>query len=160
MPSTNPRRPADRRGTRSAGPPTRPVLAAAALIMLTHTGCGGSGTTPSSDVAKASLESALSAWMAGTPPGSIDASTPPIQAVDSVWRSGRKLDDFEIVGEAGNGSPREFVVQLTHGDPPARQEARYLVIGTGPIWIYRAEDYERVIKMDDNPSEKKPVRRR
>ena len=36
--------------------------------------------------------------------------------------------------------------------PPATREARYVVVGRGPVLVYREEDYTRAMNMDNNPT--------
>ncbi len=35
--------------------------------------------------------------------------------------------------------------------PPGDQSVRYFVHGRDPVWVYREEDYKRMINMDNNP---------
>jgi hypothetical protein len=48
---------------------------------------------------------------------------------------------------------------LHHGSPGAAEDARYMVVGTGPIWVYREEDYQRMINMDNSPTTRPASRR-
>ena len=73
------------------------ALALAALLTASS-GCGSDTAryTPTADVARKSLEAALTAWRDGRPIGSIEGAAPPVRAVDSSWRSGEKLAAFQV----------------------------------------------------------------
>jgi hypothetical protein len=142
---------------------TRRDLRFLLLLPLVCSGCSfvwGGSATPSSGGAREALEKSLTAWKAGKRPGMIDGTTPPVQAVDSKWLAGRKLDSFEILREEPSEVERLFVVKLVRGNPAVAEEARYLVVGTGPIWVYRDEDYQRMLNMDDNPVPRRGARAR
>ncbi len=124
-------------------------------------GCGrGSDATPPADLARSALERSLEAWKNGGRPGEIAGGEVAIQAVDSLWLSGRKLESFQILREEGGEGDRRFMVTLSYPKPAKPQDARYVVLGQGPIWVYREEDYLRMINMDDNPTFQKGARTR
>lgn len=54
----------------------------------------------SEDVAKQSLEKALSQWVAGKKPEALAAQSPQIYVNDADWKEGRKLAKFEVAGPA------------------------------------------------------------
>jgi hypothetical protein len=112
------------------------------------------------DVARKSLEAALTAWRDGRPIGSIEASSPPVRVVDSSWRSGEKLEAFQVLGEGDVDGRKEFTVRLTMEEPRGEKEARYIVHGRDPIWVYRGEDFARAMDMDNQPEPPRPRRRR
>jgi hypothetical protein len=138
----------------------RPIGPTVLMFALLLTGCRGDLTTPPADLARSALERSLGAWQAGGRPGTIEGSEPPIQVVDSTWANGRKLDSFQVLNEEGGTGDRRFDVRLTQRQPDAEIDARYVVLGQGPVWVYRMEDYERMINMDDNPGPSKSRRRR
>ena len=35
--------------------------------------------------------------------------------------------------------------------PAGDQSVRYVVHGRDPVWVYREEDYKRMLNMDNNP---------
>jgi hypothetical protein len=126
------------------------------LVPLTLAGCGANAhPAPPADVARSALERALSAWKDGGLPGVILGSEPTVQVVDSFWQAGRKLGAFEVLREEGGESDHRFDVRLTLRKPDATQEAHYVVLGQGPIWVYRAEDYQKMADMDNNPLPRK-----
>lgn len=132
------------------------------LALLILAGCGGAGpqARPAADVARTSLEKALSSWKDGGRPGEVPGSDPPVQVVDSAWQSGRKLGSFEILRAEAADQDQRFTVRLNLLDPAADQETLYVVLGQGPVWVYREEDYRRMINMEDNPTPAKEKRRR
>lgn len=137
--------------------PLGPTGLALALFL---TGCRGDATTPPAELARSALERSLGVWQAGGRPGTIEGAEPLIQVVDSAWANGRKLESFEVLKEEGGNGDRRFDVRLTQRQPDAETEARYVVLGQGPVWVYRMEDYERMINMDDNPGPSRSKRRR
>jgi hypothetical protein len=131
----------------------RLALMAASLLVSLLTGCGASSARfkPTSDEARSSLETALTAWRDGKPYGSVVA-TPPIQVGDSAWQAGDQVESFEIGEELDDGDgTKQFVVAIKMKKPPGNQSVRYYVHGRDPVWIYREEDYKRMLNMDNNP---------
>ena len=106
---------------------------------------------PTSGEARSSLEAALTAWRDGKPYGSVEA-TPPVQVADSAWQAGQQVESFEIGDEEDDGDgTKQFAVTLKMKKPPGDQSVRYFVHGRDPVWVYREEDYKRMINMDNNP---------
>jgi hypothetical protein len=132
------------------------------LLPLICAGCdmvwGGSAATPSSDRAREALEKSLNTWKNGKPPGMVEGTSPPVQAVDSKWQSGSRLESFEILREDPAGVERRFIVNLHLAKPSMTAETSYLVVGSGPIWVYREEDYQRMLNMDNNPDPRRKAR--
>ena len=106
--------------------------------------------TPSSEKARQALEVALTHWQAGNASGPVPGTSPVVQAVDSKWKPGQKLQGFEILGEEApstdGAAPRFFKVRLTPANGPPL-EARYVVVGIDPLWVYREEDYKAMSGM-------------
>jgi hypothetical protein len=133
------------------------IVAALPLVSLL-TGCGASHArfTPTSVEARTSLEAALTAWRDGKPFGPIEA-TPPVQVADSAWEAGQQVESFEIGEEKDEGDgTKQFVVAVKMKKPPGDQSVRYFVHGHDPVWVYREEDYKRMINMDNNPVTNSP----
>lgn len=133
---------------------------AAILTLLVLAGCGGPSTVPSGDAARAALEQALNAWKSGSSPGDLPGTTPPVQAVDSTWRAGRKLASFEIVREEPAEDERRFVVRRQIDSEKEPDEVLYIVFGRDPVRVYAEDDYRRLIEMDNNPAPRKKAGRR
>jgi hypothetical protein len=135
------------------------LIAALPLVGL-FSGCGSSLAryTPTTDEAKSSLEAALTAWRDGKPIGPI-AANPPVQVADSAWQAGQQVGSFEIGDEQDDGDgTKQFVVKVKMKKPPGEQSVRYFVHGRDPVWVYREEDYKRMINMDNNPVQSSPAR--
>jgi hypothetical protein len=140
------------------------LLAMLPLLSL-FAGCGASHARykPTSDEARSSLDAALSAWRDGKPYGSINV-TPPVHVGDSAWQSGKQIESFQIGEEQDDGDgTKQFVVTIKMKKPASEQSVRYFVHGRDPVWVYREEDYKRMLNMDNNPappSSSKPAHRR
>jgi hypothetical protein len=131
------------------------LLAVAAL-----SGCGSASNAhqPAASTARAALDSALSAWKNDEGADTLASKSPSVQAVDSHWRAGQRLASYEVVKEEPGEGDQRFTVLLTEDDPKNKskapvssKEVTYVVIGHDPIWVYRDEDYTRLLNMDDNP---------
>jgi hypothetical protein len=95
------------------------------------------------------LEAALSAWKGGQAHGRVANSAPAIEVLDSKWKAGQRLADYQIVKEepaAGTG-PRWFTVRLTLQKAAAPQEVRYAVVGIDPLWVYSEDEYKKLSGM-------------
>lgn len=130
------------------------VFVLAALVLAAAAGgCGKSAESyvPASEDAKSMLERALTAWKTGAAPGRIEPAASgqvPLEAVDTDWRAGRKLQAFEIVSEKPRSDgPRQFSVRLTLSGSAAPVEATYYIVGQDPIWIFRDRDYMQTTTM-------------
>jgi hypothetical protein len=131
------------------------------LVAVTAlSGCGSSSNAhqPAASAARAALDSALSAWKNGEGPDTLASKSPSVQAVDSHWRAGQKLTSYEVVKEEPGEGDQRFTVRLAEDDPKNKakssastKEVTYVVIGRDPIWVYRDEDYTRLLNMDNNP---------
>lgn len=111
-------------------------------------------TTPGPECYREAVRNPVTSY-----PGTIAGAEPAIEVVDSSWQGGRKLASFEILREEGGEQDRRFVVRLHHPvapreKSPEEEEVPYRVIGKGPTWVYREEDYARVLNMDNGPVEK------
>jgi hypothetical protein len=135
-----------------------PFFAALALAFVA--GCDGARAyTPDSGFARKALESALSAWQNGSKPEQLAAATPSVNALDFQWQGGQALESFEVSKEeAGEGATKRFAVSLklkpkSASDKKAASpvDVHYIVVGRDPVWVYRDEDYTRLLNMDNNP---------
>jgi hypothetical protein len=97
---------------------------------------------PSESKARTALETALTAWKNSMPPGTIQTSSPAIEALDSQWRNGKKLESFEIVSSEKNQDLTWFSVKLQlKGEP--QKEVKYVVIGIDPLNVFSEADYQQ-----------------
>jgi hypothetical protein len=123
-----------------------------ALAMTCCLGCGPDPperqrlAPPAPAAARAALAAALDAWKAGRPPGPVASRSPAAVAVDSSRQADPppRLKSFTILGEVGGDDRRLFAVRLALDSPPEERDARYLVIGQDPLWVFRQEDYELI----------------
>jgi hypothetical protein len=124
-----------------------------AFFLLIGGGCGGSGkaSRPADDVARTALESALKTWRDGGKPGTVAGTDPPVQVLDTPWGLGDRLASYEILGEETGTAEKQFAVRLTLSKPEKVQEVKYYVIGQGPVMVFRDEDYQRNVNMEDGP---------
>jgi hypothetical protein len=118
---------------------------AAVLAAVTLAGCstGPKVAAPvEPDRARAALRTALDAWKAGRPIGSLADASPPIVAQDFDWMAGARLDDYAVLddGKAEDANLRvkvQLAVRPAKG-AAARKTVTY-VVGTDPaLTVFRA----------------------
>lgn len=129
------------------------------LTALFAAGCGG-GKAPlaSDETARQAVETALNAWKEGKPPGAVASTPQSIEAIDSHWAAKEELASFTLgATESGEGN-RIVPAKLTMKNPPAEVDTRYYVVGGGPIFVYRDEDYQHMINMENGPPPTPPGR--
>ncbi|HEV3167044.1 MAG TPA: hypothetical protein VGZ22_23745 [Isosphaeraceae bacterium] len=147
--------------------PARGVVSVAMVALgLACAGCGekmSGAYVPSTQTARQALETALQAWQNGQKPEEVAKAASPVNVMDQVWQSGQKLNGFTIVSEDPSDDTKKFTVSLDLTDPKGKsknvkREAHYYVLGQGPIWVYREEDYMRMVNMDNNtqPAQRRP----
>jgi hypothetical protein len=128
-------------------------------VIVSGIACGRSAVPPA-DVARSALETALTAWRDGKKPADVAQASPPIQAVDNEWTTGRKLVSFEIGDEKPSETDKQFVVKLKFDKATKDEEVTYVIIGTDPVAVYREADFLRMLNMDNNPKSKPTSKRR
>ncbi len=112
---------------------------------------------PDLSPSRAALAVSLDAWKAGRrASGVLIGSKPSVGVVDST-RTERPLLDYEVVGPLMPvEKARPFAVRLVLGSPRETVDARYLVLGRDPLWVFRQDDFERMLhwehKMDAGAS--------
>jgi hypothetical protein len=138
-------------------------LHALAIFIVCLAGCRDAAEkpvelgVPGYAASKAALIASLNAWKANhRESGVIVGSNPAIGIVDAT-RTERSLLDYEVLGPLMVvQKARSFSVRLTLDTPPETVSARYLVMGRDPLWVFRQEDFERMIhwehKMDNAPA--------
>jgi hypothetical protein len=115
-------------------------------------GCGGAQRVPTDlrppdlESSKSALIASLEAWKADhRASGVLIRSKPSIGIVDST-RADRPLLGYEVVGPLMTvGKARPFAVRLILGEPHETVATRYLVLGLDPLWVFRQEDFERML---------------
>jgi len=125
-------------------------------------GCGGGAKAfaPRGASAREALDATLTAWKNGEKPDALASRSPAVHAVDSHWRSGQSLQSFEVVQEEAGEGVQRFSVKLTTKEGGAKSkdvhaDATYVVVGRDPVWVYRDDDYARLLGMEDNPQPRK-----
>ena len=122
---------------------TNRLAAVAAATLLAGCSVGPKLAAPvEPDKARAALRTALDAWKAGKPIGSLAEASPPIVAQDFDWLAGAKLDDYAVLdeGKAEDANLRvrvQLTVRPAQG-APAKKTVSY-VVGTDPkLTVFRA----------------------
>jgi hypothetical protein len=132
-----------------------PGVVALALYGIASFSEGSSATssfarfTPSEESARNALEAALRSWQLRNPPGKVAGSnSPEVMLVDTCRRPGQTVEHFTILGEAAGDGPRCFAVRVCLSNPDEEQHLRFVVFGVDPLWVYRCEDYEMMIRWE------------
>ena len=121
-----------------------------ALAILAGCG-GGSAPLPSRDSARQALRTSLDAWKAGRPPSSLAGEKPSIEIVDFEWNARKVLADYSLGQEASGQGVQALSASLTIKGEPGPKEVKYMVLGLDPMRIFRDEDYNRAMNMDNAP---------
>jgi hypothetical protein len=99
--------------------------------------------------ARDALEKSLNAWRESPDVERTANAVKPIMFVEQQQPAGQRLTGFEVLGEtAGYEGYRRFLARLSLEDPEEAITAAYYVFGQGPIWVYRAEDFDMIMHMD------------
>ena len=126
------------------------ALVGALPLVSLLTGCGASPApyAPTSDEARTSLETALTAWRDGKPCVRIEG-TPAIEIVDSNWQAGQQIESFQIGEEQENANGnKQFAVTVKMKKPPGDKSFQYVIFGRGPVWVCQEEDFKKSGNMD------------
>jgi hypothetical protein len=127
--------------------PTRQALywrLAAALVLLSVTGCGGTPAPSPADEnqARQTLDQALSSWQKGEKAEAMKNANPSIHISDPSWERGATLKKFEVEGTGKpSGAERAFTVTLWLTDSKGKESRQQVVykVGTQPIFtVFRA----------------------
>jgi hypothetical protein len=132
------------------------ALVPIALVALA--GCGGSVPLPTTDVSRRALQASLDAWKAGKPAASLASEKPSIEPVDFEWKAGKVLTDFAIGEHSPGEGTQTLSASITLKGEPGPKEVKYMVLGVEPVRIFRDEDYNRAMNMDNAPTTTKPRR--
>jgi len=122
-------------------------------------GCGETPSTarfvPTPEAAWQALDVALRSWREGRPAGKVERRTnPAVMLVDTCRLPGQTLESFTILGETPGEGPRCFAVRVRLENPADEQRLRFVVFGVDPLWVYRYEDYEMMIRWQCNSEER------
>ena len=124
------------------------ILLSGAIVPF---GCGKADVkdyVPADELARTSLTAALDAWQSGKPLDAIGATAPAINAQDTLWAEGKKLEKYEIVGsEKSEEQKPQFRVRLWLAGEATPREVVYVVVGKDPIWVFSEASYNRASGM-------------
>jgi hypothetical protein len=130
------------------------------ITLAALAGCGGgSAPLPSTVEARQALRTSLDAWKAGRAASSLVKEKPGIEVVDFEWKAGKVLSDYSLGQEAPGQGVQTLSASLTIKGEPGPKEVKYMVLGLDPTRIFRDEDYNRAMNMDDAPAPAKKGRR-
>lgn len=95
---------------------------------------------PANAIARQAIETALSQWKAGVKYGTITESAAKVIVEEPLWKSGNRLQNYEIMEEMqGNDYPQFKVKLLFVGKPEMFTE--YLVVGVDPPIVYSKVEF-------------------
>jgi predicted small lipoprotein YifL len=123
------------------------------IALATLAGCGGgSAPLPPAAVARQALQASLDAWKAGKTSSSLIEGEPAIEAVDFEWKAGKVLSDYTLGEEATGQGVQTLSASLTIQGEASPKEVKYMILGLAPTRIFRDEDYNRAMNMDNSPA--------
>lgn len=125
------------------------VLAGGSCLSGCSQGDTSAKYTPSPADAESAVETVLDAWKAGIPAGPVPDTSPLINLTDSYRKNGETLKEYEILGEVPGDLLRCYAVNLSF-DPPREEQAKFVVVGIDPLWVFRLEDYQLLTHWDHN----------
>ena len=117
------------------------LLALSACLL----GCQGSSNDrykPASATARQAVETMLSKWKAGVKYGSIGEAASAVIVEEPRWKSGSRLESYQIVEEIPGNEYPHFKVKLKLAGKP-EEICEFLVAGINPPIVYSKEEYER-----------------
>jgi hypothetical protein len=121
----------------------------AGLLFGIMVGCGGDPAVdpylPEAEKAEKALVTALDAWKGGASLKTVQGDGHAIDVFDARWRSGAKLEDFEVLSEVPGELHPTFLVRTRIKGKD--EETKYLVFGIDPINVFRAEEYQKTTGM-------------
>lgn len=106
-------------------------------------GCGGRAPRPADpDQARTAVRAALDAWARGESAETLTQRRPAIHVVDHEWRSGLRLDRYEVVADqpAGADLRCETTLWLRGPRETTIQKPAVYIVGTNPALTVVRED--------------------
>jgi hypothetical protein len=117
----------------------------------TRSGAAPGRSLPDARVARRALEDSLSAWRDSPSLQRTVSALKPVMFVDQQRQPGQELRQFSVLGETETSeSYRRYLVRLELDRPQETVRAFYYVFGQGPTWVYRAEDFDMIMHMDQS----------
>lgn len=117
------------------------LLWLAAMGCLLPPGCAKHNVPAQPELARQSLEAALSSWKADEQLAALSARTPSITMADFAWTGNRKLVDYRLIGDAKtDGVNLHYIVELVLADASGGKSSEQVtyIVGTSPsVTIFR-----------------------
>ena len=119
---------------------------------------GAPTTLPERPVARAAVEKSLARWRDSLENETKGTKPEQVVFVDQRRQPGQRLRAFAVLGDYELENCRCFKVKLDLSEPEASTLVVYYVFGRDPMWVYRAEDFDRIMHWEmDMPKTSKPV---
>jgi hypothetical protein len=100
---------------------------------------------PERAVARLAVEKALGRWRDSLESEPTGSQSEKVVFVDQQRRPGQRLRAFALLGDFELESCRCLKVRLELSEPEESKLVIYYVFGRDPMWVYRAEDFERIM---------------
>ena len=112
------------------------------LITFVSAGCSGSGQdSVEPNVARETLNTALTAWKSGETPEQLQSRSPAIVVQDMDWTAGAKLHDFALQGDGkavGANLSIEVELSLVDSKGKTTKPKVWYLVGTDPaLTVFR-----------------------
>jgi hypothetical protein len=111
---------------------------------------------PDRSVARQAIERSLEEWRT-SPQSDTTAAGRTVIFVDRERQPGQKLREFAVLGDSEVDNRRRFVARLSLAEPDESILAAYYVFGNDPTWVYRAEEFDRMMNMDMDMAPPEPA---
>jgi hypothetical protein len=100
---------------------------------------------PERPAARIALEKSLGRWRDSLESEAREFKPLEVVFVDQQRQPGQRLRAFTVLGDFELESCRCFKVRLDLTEPEESILAVYYVFGRDPMWVYRAEDFDRIM---------------
>ncbi len=100
---------------------------------------------PERAVGRLAVEKALGRWRDSAESEAKGPQSEQVVFVDQQRKPGQRLRAFALLGDFEVESCRCFKVRLELTEPEESKLVVYYVFGRDPMWVYRAEDFERIM---------------
>ncbi len=105
---------------------------------------------PDASVARRAVETSLARWRDSLQTDMAPTNSEPLVFVDQQRGPGRRLRAFAVLGDFELESSLAVKVRLDLAEPDESILATYYVFGHHPMWVYRAEDFDRIMHWEMN----------
>ncbi len=100
---------------------------------------------PERAAGRLAVEKALGRWRDSVESEPKGSQSEQVVLVDQQRKPGQRLRGFALLGDFEVESCRCFKVKLELAEPEESKLVVYYVFGRDPMWVYRAEDFERIM---------------